>query len=323
MQTVVRSIVNFAKSVLRRNRKLDKTVRTIALKMHLAVNLKFRKHFILVYSVGKVGSGTIYKSLRESAWRGAVYHVHYVTQEGLDDAEKQRSRVVFRGPGIVPHAVVGQFLYERLQRGLSPEKLKIVTSVRDPVAGEISSFFENLMWHPDFDLQKIGSVPDGLVVTELLGLFSRCLNDDSRLFWFDRELKRALQVDAYATPFPKSRGFLVYRGPHPDTLVLKLEKMNQCAEEAFKEFLGLEHFSLKLSNLASEKKYHNLYQKFRESVRFSEAYLDKMYSSQYARHFYTEEEIHKFRKRWSGREDDRPCQPSLEAHEGNIKSVAN
>ena len=52
------------------------------------------------------------------------------------------------------------------------------------------------------------------------------------------------------------------------------------------------------TNVGSAKVYAPLYKEFKNSIVLPESYVDRMYTSKYMRHFYSEEEIARFREKW-------------------------
>jgi len=74
--------------------------------------------------------------------------------------------------------------------------------------------------------------------------------------------------------------------------------MTQCAHEAIKKFLDIDNFTLHQANAACTKAYDTLYKEFKKKIIFPKQYLDMMYNSKYAQHFYTKKELQKFRAQW-------------------------
>jgi hypothetical protein len=70
-----------------------------------------------------------------------------------------------------------------------------------------------------------------------------------------------------------------------------------------KEFLRLEDFVLVNSNTAADKPYAALYMAFKQ-MPLPKAYVEAMYNTKFARHFYTEQEIQGFVRRWSIRDEN-------------------
>jgi hypothetical protein len=134
---------------------------------------------------------------------------------------------------------------------------------------------------------------------ELMRLFFEKTRHNTPLDFFDLELKSIFGFNVYAQPFPISKGYKVYKTAKADFLVMRLENLNKCAKEAFKEFLGIQSFTLIQTNVGIEKKSGVLYKKFKESIVLPKSYIDKMYNSKYMRHFYSKNEIKQFVSGWN------------------------
>ncbi|MFX0091921.1 MAG: putative capsular polysaccharide synthesis family protein [Candidatus Hodarchaeota archaeon] len=249
---------------------------------------KERGIMVLIYQMGKVGSNTI----KESLWNFDIpaYHFHRLTRlDNLPNKKKREAMHVYW---------IGRYFLRHLKTNRDYRKMKIITLVRDPVAKNVSGFFQQIeSWYPTL-VNQTGSKK--LKVKDVLDYFLENFNHDASSDWFDLELKKVFRFDVYGEPFSKTQGYKIYKGNgnHPDILLLKLEKLNECAQEAFKEFLGIKGFRLTNWNLASQRFYYLVYQEFFSSKVLPRSYIEKMYASRSAQHFYTEEELNNFRKRW-------------------------
>lgn len=251
---------------------------------------------VLVYQMGKVGSSTIVASLRDRAPHLGVFHVHYLTAEGLGDREsfyRNRYATLHRIP---QHLIEGRHAHHLMQR--RPEhRWKVVTLVRDPVSCNISKFFQTLgVHHPDLRMEhweKPGWIDD--LVRLFLTRHDHCM----ALEWLDRELREALQIDVYATPFRHARGYETYKSSAADLLLLRLEDLDGVGPRALADFLGLaSSVTLSLANAAEAKPYAPSYRAFRSRLAMEAQYLEEMYASRLARHFYSVEERNAMRRRW-------------------------
>ena len=187
-----------------------------------------------------------------------------------------------------------------LQDGyLQEHKSNVISLVRDPIATNLSGYFHNYLWWPK-DLQTRSREKSGDYLEELYQRFMELYPHDVPLNWFDLEMKPLFGVDVFATEFPKERGFKIYRGELANVLLLKLEKLRDCAQDAFDEFLGLEDFKLERANEAADKWYAELYREFKQEVSLPHAYADQLYKSRFMEHFYTGAEIEAFRRQWCG-----------------------
>jgi hypothetical protein len=82
-------------------------------------------------------------------------------------------------------------------------------------------------------------------------------------------------------------------------LLIRLENLNSCFQEAVRKFLDVDNGVLVDRNISSSKAYAAIYEMFKRSINFPATYLDQLYASRFARHFYTEAEIAQFRAQWS------------------------
>ncbi len=258
--------------------------------------------------MGKVGSTTVMRLLRELGLEMSVHHVHVLTRESIERFEsfvresfdKSRKLTACNRPRLVKHLIFLKNLRKQLDRTDINRKWKVVTLVRDPVARNLSSFFQILDLQLNFGLQeRLKSRGIDEVLKELFDLFFDEYPDhEVPLIFFDSELRNVFGVDVFATPFPKSKSFKIYKGENVEVLLMRLENLDECAPRAFHEFLGIDGFKVENSNVGSEKEYAEVYRRFLKEIRLPESYLEKMYGSKVARHFYSQEEIQAFESKW-------------------------
>lgn len=255
---------------------------------------------IVVYQMGKVGSSTVVASLKASMPQKPIYHIHSLTREGIEHGKQMYARIFNNERRTdarrMKHLLTAEQLYKRAAGGRAAPKWKVITLVRDPVARNISDFFQVIgYWFTDFEER---SRSGELGMDDVIATFMREYHHEEPLSWFDIELKQSLDIDVFATRFPKQQGYEIYRRGPTELLVLKLEHMARCAQEAFRAFIGVNNIQIIDANISSDKEYHMVYRQFQEDVRLPGDYLDKMYESKYARHFYTQDEIQSFKAKW-------------------------
>lgn len=173
---------------------------------------------------------------------------------------------------------------------------KVISLVRDPIAINVSGFFQIIDHYlPNFGQRyRAGSVK----IDDAIRVFLDEFDHEEPLTWFDVELKATLGIDVFGSPFPKSKGYEIYRKEHIEFMVLRLEDIDQRAGEAFKHFLDIENLKLVRSNVADDKSYNTAYREFKDAIKLPRSYLEMMYESRHVRHFYTDEEILGFRTKW-------------------------
>jgi hypothetical protein len=173
--------------------------------------------------------------------------------------------------------------------------VRVITLVREPIADNISMFFQLLDHY--LRSRDLGEQPSIALLHEIF--LSEYIHTRP-IIWLDAELKTTLNVDVYGHAFPKERGHVRISTEKVDLLVLKCEIDDETKSRAIADFLGLEELELVRSNVAENKSYADTYQQFKERIKIPEPLLSRMYESKYAQHFYSPEEIVRFRKRWSG-----------------------
>jgi hypothetical protein len=165
--------------------------------------------------------------------------------------------------------------------------------VREPVAANVSMFFQLLPWYTHGSYR-----PDRISTDELIRLFFDRYSCGRPLIWFDEEMKYNTGIDVYQQPFPKDRGSLAFHAGDTDVLVLKTETEDAQKERALSSFLGVDRIRLAKSNVAADKAYAEQYAEFKQRIRFPEAFFRAMYESKYARHFYDASERQRYSEQW-------------------------
>ena len=261
---------------------------------------------LIVYQMGKVGSTTVTDSLRNNPnLSHPIFHVHSLNPENILKDKKiyyGEEYPSYFAKSYLPktkHLFTSEFLQKKIETGYlnSSNRWKIITLVRDPIARNVSGFFSGMsVRYPDY-YKQVGD--NKIEVEKVLELFLANYPQDTPFTWFDSELKLVFGVDVFSEEFPKSKGYKIYHKDLVDVLVLKLEDIDRIFEEAIKDFLNIDRITFVHSNEAKRKSYYLYYRSFIKEINFSKSYLDKMYNNQYSQHFYTEEEISNFRKKWS------------------------
>lgn len=261
---------------------------------------------ILDYQMGKVGSSTVQASLKARYPDRPLYHVHFLNPARVGEIERQRKKWFHTEKhGLLLRPWLYEFLYEEIRK--KNRHWKVITLIRDPVARNISTFFENLevAAHPRGSRYAVRSDYYGFDLEvesghlePLMRLFFERLVHDRPLRYFDDEIKYVFGIDVFQSAFARDRGYMIYRGDNVDLLLIRLEDLNHCAAEAFKAFLDIDGFTLIQANLASDKVYAPLYKELKSAIKLPDTYLANMYDSQSTRHFYSDEEIRVLRQRW-------------------------
>ncbi len=266
---------------------------------------------LLIFQMGKVGSSSVQRSLRALNLDMSIYHPHFLTPDYMTIYEEKRRQLLGTDrAGDLKHIWECQYLSEQINKRVNGRKWRVLTLVREPIARNISAFFETLEVEPleARDHYRIKAGHKSLYhfditvsldhLEELVDLFLKEFDHDTPLVFFDREIKGVLGIDVYDGEFPKEKGYQIYRGDQVDVLLMRLESLNECVGDALKEFLNIDNFTLLNTNIGSQKVYAPIYQKLKDSLTLPDSYIEQMLGSRYARQFYTEAEISQFKAKW-------------------------
>ena len=254
---------------------------------------------IIIFQSGKVGSTSVHMSLlkkyEELGFNVPIFHAHVLEdiEQRIESIKKERKNP----ENSLNKLIESKELRDQID-GHPEWSWNVVSLVRDPVAIKVSAFFQLLdEYFPDWQKEYASG---SLMATDLQKIFLGYgkiriggLGD-----WFDRQVKPIWDIDVYGTPFPKEKGYYIYKqNPKVNFMIVRLENLNDVAEDAFEDFLGIQNFSIIHANVGKEKAYSKLYTQFK-SLPLLPEHVEEVYNSRYVHHFYTPDEISKFKKRW-------------------------
>lgn len=270
---------------------------------------------ILVYQMGKVGSSSIRNSLfrcRDPRTRLVLMSHEFLPVRDRDPAsleldpelrdyvarEVEHDRRVYDALSLRQRLGLRlreRWYSERIYRAYvqGPHRLRVITLVRDPVAHNVSMFFQLLDQYVDPAAGRPDHDVDALIATFL----DRYMHSRP-LTWFDAEFRTTLGIDVFRHPFPVEDGYMQLSTDRTDVLVLRCELEDAAKARAIAAFLGLDDLALVRSNVTSEKPRGRQYAEFKRRLRVPDPLLEEMYGSRYARHFYSEDERERMRQRW-------------------------
>lgn len=242
------------------------------------------KDAVLVYQPGKVGSFSIYQSLKKEKIPCA--HIHRIA-----DSDKENTAYYARYSELFG-------LWKNMWGKTG--RMKIITMVRDPIRRSVSAMFQGIFQNCICDIQTEMSLYDNAI--------SRIVRDadygkTGYMFeWFHDELEKTTGIDIYTYDFDKEKGYGIVREGGIEILILVMEKMNQNVD-VLKDFVGrnkMQNFTLLRQNVGNDKNYRFLYGDIMKSLQIPSRILDFYYGDNVGmRHFYTEEDIRQFCSRYN------------------------
>jgi hypothetical protein len=237
---------------------------------------------ILVYTMGKVGTGSLIQGIAESGL--TVYKAH--TLDPVVLAQRiQRARARGKEPDTDVMAL--DFVRDVLP---GAELVRTITVVRESVGRNMSGFFQSL-W-------RFGVQPpwDAVRPEDLVRLFFSEYNHARPNRWFRQEFRRFVQARPFELGFDAARGHHRFRSGRFDVLLLQSKLDTARASALVSEFLGAPVTVARAHNISAQKDYGDLYRRFKEAIEFPESYLERICRSAVMRAFYTPEQCEHVRR---------------------------
>jgi len=226
---------------------------------------------IIIYQMGRVGSHSVLQTINSVEHNYKMHHVH-----ALDlSIGNRRTKLPLKDQPLSEPTNKSWFLLDRVRQ--EKRKWRIISLVRDPVARNWSAFH---------------------CFREGKGDFVEDYNHHAIIDWFEINVEPFFGIDVYSEPFDTNKGWKVYENDRASMLLLRTENISEILPEALLEFAGLAVNDVCCANRGSWYK-TRLKTKAYHSIKMPEAYVDEMYSTRLARHFYTIDELNKFKHKWT------------------------
>jgi hypothetical protein len=247
---------------------------------------------VLVYTAPKVASTAVTAALQAVEGQ-SVFHVHMISAASIRSLREAMRR---RGLNRMRHDTLGlEDIGNALASGLIAPRhpARIVSLVRDPVARNISFYFETLdvLWQTKHAHAHIS-------VERLLAEFHERFRHERGIDWFDNEFKPVLGIDVYEHPFPHDKGYLRIDSELYEVLLMRHDLEDRVKEKCLADLVGASAVSLTPKNVSAQKPYADVYREFLRRVELPEDYVKRLLDSKYARHFYSPAELARFRAKW-------------------------
>ena len=288
---------------------------------------------ILVYQMAKVASRSWVEAAglaREN--ETPPLHCHY-----LLSANRTRIQAVFDRPAgcqtianmLLPRNLLrnGAAAWDQLETARQQRRpIRVIAGMRDPVARSLSliMFMADFYGHTSRPLGPRAAMAADYVVDSLRDAWCAVLErrEPSGTFewllwyliggyrcWFQDELGAAFGVDILLTSFRPECSVQQVRADGADILLYRVEDMHVGASghsallASAGAFLGTALTALPRINTSATRRSHLLSEEVLRKFTLPDAMLDAIYGEPVVRHFYSAEDIARFRRRWSVKAD--------------------
>ncbi|MDY8138864.1 putative capsular polysaccharide synthesis family protein [Aquimarina sp. 2201CG5-10] len=241
---------------------------------------------ILVFTMAKVGSSSVYSSLKRCT-NIPTFHIH-----SLDEEEANRNIKLCFDHGVYPGSRTPVFLINKevIEKN---KPYKIISLFRNPIERNISAFFEAFQYHTGSSIRNYtGSILD------LEKIYHKRLLHFYPIEWYDKQFKDGTGINVFDLPFDKEKGYLITKYKDTELLLINSSLNDKIKETTIRDFCRVEHFELKNINVTEKSNVSLLYTEFKNKIRFSEEYLSCLLDTKYMNHFFPEKEKERLFNKW-------------------------
>jgi hypothetical protein len=240
------------------------------------------RDLILVYTLSKVGSSSVYYSLKQKFPYKEIHHVHFLGDTWLSKFKNDHE--IFKNNLKTADSLFKLFKKKRWN-------VKIITLTRDPIARDISGVFQ--AWQHIFDVDDITKVTAEKILDYL--------HTNDFLYsenWFETDFLEYTGLNLLNEKFDADRGYQLYSANNIPILVMQLEQLNTVYSEAMSAFMGQGEYVLLQENITSSRASGTLNKKVKTLFRLPLNKIDTIYNSKYINTFYSTAQIKSFKDKW-------------------------
>ncbi|MCF6263982.1 MAG: hypothetical protein L3J24_10405 [Xanthomonadales bacterium] len=242
------------------------------------------KKIVLVYQMGKVGS-TTYTSSLEKLQSLEVFHIHRL--------KHQSNQSMIKYLLSLGHAdlALKEFRWQVISQYINQHKpqLYIISAMRNPIARNMSAFFQN---------KSLGNLKNERDIELLIEGYLSKYNHDLPITWFDEQFNDALGINILDYPFNKQKGWVTFRQHNIHCLLMTAEAKDSEKASAINAFLDTSLSRLLRKNSGESKDYAFLYKSFKGKINLPASYINAQLNNKVVRHFYTHNQIQEFKCQW-------------------------
>ncbi len=116
--------------------------------------------------------------------------------------------------------------------------------------------------------------------------------------YFNLNYKEPFDINIFDCSFDYKKGYTIIRKENIEVLIYRFENLPEIFPFAIEVYFGISGIELPRVNISSQKKYANTYEATKNNFYLEKNILDKIYSSEVVKKFYSDHEIDGFYKKW-------------------------
>ncbi len=241
---------------------------------------------VIIYQMGKVASSSIAKTLKNFAYKN-IYQPHRILPDNI-------LAYKYKADQSNEYSILEDEEGELISKYKLLNGAKVITLVREPIERNFSAFFQNykMMTGEEFQDSKQN-------IDEMIDNFLKNYPHEIPIRWYEDEFNPVMGISIYDYPFDTQKGYSVIDLDETSILVMRSELDDLGKEKALQSFLNDDTIKIVNANQSDNKSYSEAYRSFKSKIVLPESYIDKMYQSEYTKHFYATEEIEVFKQKWN------------------------
>lgn len=245
---------------------------------------------LILYAMPKTGTQAMKAVLNQYGFEHT--YVHFLNLEAL--LHKQFYAYYDKKiPCLAQMLDEPEFVKNYYLNHIRNKKLRLITSIREPIARNYSMVFQAIKnWGP-YPLVKNS---EGDFEQGILNYLDFC--SASSWDWFDDEIKAVFGIDVFQYPFDREKGYCVIKQGNVEIFLYRLESSKKLGK-ALGEFLGAENIDMLICHEAQKEEYRFIYEQLKRELHIPKEIISQYYDNEKMRHFYTEEEIVNMKNKWN------------------------
>ena len=256
----------------------------LKIKNSLKEYFKLSDTLLLVYSMGKTGSSSVYYTLMRDFPFSKVIHVHFLSDYWYSWFSNQNKKNLKKDRNQILSDKAKKFIKKN-------KKLFSITIIRDPFSRSISDYF-----HSKRDI--LSSLSDNQIIKEISESYYIQSNS---MDWFEKDFNSFFNIDIYKMPFNTNKGWEVYKlGEERSILIIRIDVLTSSFKKAFFNLTGLHVNKLFITNRREDDNtLSERYKLFKSNYYESEESVNRKLSSKFVKHFFNKNQIQTLREKYT------------------------
>jgi hypothetical protein len=235
------------------------------------------KDVIVVLTPGKVGSSSLYESLKSKFTNSYIFHIHFLSDRNIAEGIRIHKNSARRS---VPNHFITSLIFNKIFVKKFTN-IKFVVLFREPIDRYVSDAYQN----SNRLLNKIDNTNNSEIISSINVGLSQMAHMDYLENWVVDELKSNLDYDFFDKSKLDSTVYYVDSNEKYDFLFMKMEYMNEYFGKATLEFFD-EELKLINANDSTNKGYKELYKEAKSNIIVTPGIVNKMKSYGYTNKIY-------------------------------------